>query len=102
MAGTVLALHATGTGGGTVSATVGAVAAEVRFVGSAAGALPGVLEIDVVVPAGAVGAAVPVAISVGGKQSQPGATVAVQAAQALGSEHNRDGGKCAFARISTF
>jgi uncharacterized protein (TIGR03437 family) len=84
MAGTILALYATGTGGGAVSATVGSGTAEVRFVGNAPGDLPGVVEIDVVVPAGTVGAAVPVAISVAGKQSQPGVTVAVQAAQPLG------------------
>jgi len=64
---------------GTVSVTVGGQPATVAYAGSAPGLVSGVLQLNVVVPAGAPsGANVPVVVTVGGVSSQQNATVAVQ------------------------
>jgi uncharacterized protein (TIGR03437 family) len=95
-AGSVLSLFATGEGQtspagvdgklgasplpqpvATVTATIGGVAAEVRFAGGASGQIAGVLQVNVVVPAGLAGA-VPAVITVGGVASQSGVTVVVR------------------------
>jgi uncharacterized protein (TIGR03437 family) len=60
-----------------VTVRIGGVAAEVRFAGGAAGQIAGVIQINVVVPAGLTGA-VPVVVTVGGVASQAGVTVAVR------------------------
>ena len=95
-AGSVLSLYATGEGQtvplgvdgklgaaplpqpvAPVTVKIGGVAAEVRFAGGAAGQIAGVLQVNVVVPAGLAGA-VPVVLTVGGVPSQTGVTVAVR------------------------
>ena len=95
-AGSVLSLYATGEGQtvplgvdgklgaaplpqpvAPVTVKIGGVAAEVRFAGGAAGQIAGVLQVNVVVPAGLAGA-VPVVLTVGGVPSQAGVTVAVR------------------------
>jgi uncharacterized protein (TIGR03437 family) len=95
-AGSVLSLFATGEGQtspagvdgkpgttplpqpvATVTATIGGVAAEVRFAGGASGQIAGVMQVNVVVPGGLAGA-VPVVITVGGVASQSGVTVMVR------------------------
>jgi uncharacterized protein (TIGR03437 family) len=61
----------------TVTATIGGVAAEVRSAGGIAGQIAGVMQVNVVVPAGLSGA-VPVVITIGGVASQPGVTAVVR------------------------
>ncbi len=60
-----------------VTATIGGVAAEVSYAGGAPGLIAGVMQVNVVVPAGLTGE-VPVVISAGGVASQPGVTVALR------------------------
>lgn len=63
----------------TVTATVGGVPATVNFAGSAPGLVSGVLQVNVVVPAGAPsGPAIPVVITLGGVSSQANTTIAIQ------------------------
>ena len=95
-AGSVLSLYATGEGQtlpagvdgklgavplpqpvAPVTVRIGGVAVEVRFAGGAAGQIAGVMQVNVVVPAGLTGA-VPVVLTVGGVPSQGGVTVAVR------------------------
>ena len=95
-AGSVLSLYATGEGQtappgvdgklgasplpqpvAPVTVRIGGLAAEVRFAGGAAGQIAGVMQVNVVVPAGLAGA-VPVVLTVGGVASQAGVTVAVR------------------------
>jgi uncharacterized protein (TIGR03437 family) len=95
-AGSVLSLYATGEGQtvpagvdgklgalplpqpvAPVTVRIGGVAAEVRFAGGAAGQIAGVMQVNVVVPAGLSGT-VPVVLMVGGVASQAGVTVAVR------------------------
>ena len=95
-AGSVLSLYATGEGQtvpagvdgkpaapplpqpvANVTATIGGVAVEVRYAGGAPGLVAGVMQVNVVVPAGLTGA-VPVVLTVGGVASQPGVTVALR------------------------
>ena len=60
-----------------VSLTIGGLAAEVLFAGSAPG-FAGLLQVNARIPPGVgPGAAVPVLLRVGGASSQPGVTVAV-------------------------
>jgi uncharacterized protein (TIGR03437 family) len=61
-----------------VTATVGGATATVQYAGSAQGLVDGVVQVNVVVPAGtAAGAAIPVVVRVGSSDSQPGVTIAV-------------------------
>ena len=61
-----------------VTATVGGASATVQYAGSALGLVAGVIQVNVVVPAGtAAGAAVPVSVQVGTNSTQPNVTIAV-------------------------
>jgi uncharacterized protein (TIGR03437 family) len=60
-----------------VTATVGGVDAEVQFAGEAPGLVSGVMQLNLRLPAGKTGD-LPVFVSVGGVQSQPGVTVSVR------------------------
>src|SRR5262249_19580330 len=61
-----------------VTATVRGANATVPYAGRAQGLVAGAIQVNVVVPAGTtVGAAVPVVVSVGGNNSQPGVTISV-------------------------
>lgn len=62
-----------------VTAAIGGSDALVQYAGSAPESIAGLLQVNAVVPQGiATGAAVPVAISVGGVVSQTGITIAVK------------------------
>ncbi len=62
-----------------VTATVGGVAATVQYAGSAPGIVYGVMQVNVLIPAGAPsGAAVPIQVAVAGVNSQNNVTVAVK------------------------
>jgi trimeric autotransporter adhesin len=95
--GTVITLYATGSGQGSppvpdgtpngagfdypvlpVTATIGGVAAGVGYVGGDTGLPPGMIRVDLSVPSGVTGSAVPVAIKIGSASSQPGVTIAVK------------------------
>lgn len=95
--GSVIQVYATGAGltqpaGVTGSVTSGAIApvlpvtaqiagmnAQVMFAGLAPTDVSGVLQVNVVVPAGVIpGAAIPIVIAVGGTSSQAGVTIAVE------------------------
>jgi uncharacterized protein (TIGR03437 family) len=95
-AGSVLSLYATGEGQtlpagvdgklgasplpqpvAAVTATIGGVAAQVRYAGGAPGLIAGVMQVNVVVPAG-VSRTAAVVLTVGGVASQGGVTVAVR------------------------
>ena len=61
-----------------VTATIGSLPATVLYAGAAPSLVTGALQLDIIVPAGApAGDAVPLVITVGGRQSQPGVTIAV-------------------------
>jgi len=60
-----------------VTATIGGVAAEVKYAGGASGMIAGVMQVNIAVPAGVSGN-VPVMISVGGVSSQSGVTLSVR------------------------
>jgi uncharacterized protein (TIGR03437 family) len=60
-----------------VTVAIGGVAAEVSYAGGAPGLIAGVMQVNVVVPAGVSGT-VPVVLTVGGVDSQDGVTVAVR------------------------
>ena len=94
--GSVLSLYATGEGQtfpagldgklaaaplpqpvAAVTVAIGGVAAEVSYAGGAPGLIAGVMQVNVVVPAGVSGT-VPVVLTVGGVDSQDGVTVAVR------------------------
>jgi uncharacterized protein (TIGR03437 family) len=95
-AGSVLSLYATGEGQtlpsgvdgklaapplpqpvARVTVSIGGVPAEVRYAGGATGLIAGVMQVNVVVPAGVSGTAA-VVLTVGGVASQGGVTVAVR------------------------
>ena len=61
-----------------VTATIGGVAAQVTFAGEAPGDVSGVLQVDVVVPAGVPAGPQPIVINIGGNQTQTGVTVQVK------------------------
>jgi uncharacterized protein (TIGR03437 family) len=62
-----------------VTVTIGSADAPVMYHGSAPGEVAGVLQMNAVVPPGITpGPAVPIIVTVGGKQSQGGVTIAVQ------------------------
>ncbi len=62
-----------------VSVDIGGQQASVQYAGAAPGLMPGVLQVNALIPSGvAAGAAVPVHITVGGVRSQDGVTLAVR------------------------
>jgi uncharacterized protein (TIGR03437 family) len=61
-----------------VTAAIGGATAGVGYVGGDAGLPPGMTRVDLTVPTGVTGSAVPVTITVGGASSQAGVTIAVQ------------------------
>jgi trimeric autotransporter adhesin len=61
-----------------VTATIGGVPAPVAYAGGDNGLAPGMIRVDVSVPANVSGSAVPVVVTVGNASSQPGVTIAVQ------------------------
>jgi uncharacterized protein (TIGR03437 family) len=61
-----------------VTATIGSLPATVLYAGAAPSLVTGALQFDIIVPAGApAGDAAALVITVGGRQSQPGVTIAV-------------------------
>jgi uncharacterized protein (TIGR03437 family) len=62
---------------GAVTVTIGGADAEVRYAGGAPGLIAGVMQVNVVVPAGVSGTA-PVVLTLGGVASQGGVTVVVR------------------------
>ncbi len=66
-----------------VSVTIGGVQAVVQYAGAAYGEVAGMLQINVVVPPGVSGSAVPVVVQVGNAASQAGVTIAVAASPAF-------------------
>jgi uncharacterized protein (TIGR03437 family) len=61
-----------------VTATVGGVSAKVAYAGGDTGLPPGMIRIDVNVPTGVSGNAVPIVVTIGSASSQPGVTIAVK------------------------
>jgi uncharacterized protein (TIGR03437 family) len=61
-----------------VAATIGGKSAVVQYAGGDNGLLPGTIRLDIRVPAGVTGNAVPVIVQMGGVASQPGVTIAVK------------------------
>jgi uncharacterized protein (TIGR03437 family) len=61
-----------------VTATIGGVATTVGYAGGDYGLPPGIIRLDVAVPAGVTGNAVPVVVKIGSASSQPGVTIAVK------------------------
>jgi uncharacterized protein (TIGR03437 family) len=61
-----------------VSALIGGVPAPVQFAGEAPGAVSGVLQINIQVPANAPTGNIPITIYIGANSTQPGVTVSVQ------------------------
>ncbi len=61
-----------------VTATIGGKPASVVFAGAAPGYVTGVVQLNVQVPTGVSGSALPIVVSINGTPSQTGATVAVQ------------------------
>lgn len=61
----------------TVTATVGGVAAQVQYAGSAPGLVYGVMQVNVQIPANAPAGSLPIVITVGTTSTQNGVTVAV-------------------------
>jgi len=64
--------------GGTVSATIGGQPATVEFIGAAPGLVTGVIQVNLLVPAGVTGNNLPVSLTLDGITTPVGATVAVQ------------------------
>jgi uncharacterized protein (TIGR03437 family) len=97
-AGTIVSLYGTGGGitfpasvtgsvspsnqllviNGPASATIGGQSAKVQFIGAAPGLVTGILQINLVVPAGVSGNSLPVVVTVDGVASAGGPTLAVQ------------------------
>ena len=61
----------------TISVTIGGQPASVQYAGSSPGNVAGAMRIDVQIPDGVAGSALPVVVQVGGVSSQPGVTIAV-------------------------
>ena len=61
----------------TVTVTIGGVTASVQYAGGAQGIIAGVMQVNVVIPAGLTGS-VPVMLTVGAASSQSGVTIAVR------------------------
>jgi len=62
----------------TVTATVGGLQAAVAYAGGAKGLPAGTIRVDIRVPSGVSGSAIPVAVQVGSAESQQSVTIAVQ------------------------
>jgi uncharacterized protein (TIGR03437 family) len=62
----------------SVTATVGGVSAEVLYAGGYVGGVAGVIQVNLQLPPGVTGGAVPVTLNVGGANGQAGITVAIQ------------------------
>jgi trimeric autotransporter adhesin len=78
-AATLIPQNAVVTPVGNVSVTIGGIAASVIGAISPIGSVPGLLQINVSIPANApAGAAVPVLVNIGGVDSQPGVTMAIK------------------------
>jgi uncharacterized protein (TIGR03437 family) len=65
-----------------VSVKIGGVPATIIYAGAAPGEIAGVMQLNVVIPAGVFGAAVPVVLQVGSAQSQTATTISVAASDA--------------------
>ena len=87
--GSIVSIYMTGQGGASpaltgilptnVAVTIGGIATMVQYAGQAPGEIAGLTQVNAVVPQGvAVGPTVPVAVGVGGVQSQVGVTIAVK------------------------
>ena len=63
---------------GNVTATINGVNAPVQFAGAAPGEVTGVIQVNITVPAGVSGSALPLAITINNSTSLAGPTVAVQ------------------------
>jgi uncharacterized protein (TIGR03437 family) len=63
---------------GTVTATINGVNAPVQFAGAAPGEVTGVIQVNLLVPAGVSGSTQPLAITINGVVSPPGPTVSIQ------------------------
>jgi uncharacterized protein (TIGR03437 family) len=63
---------------GLVTATINNVPATVQFAGAAPGEVTGVIQVNILVPTGISGSALPLAITINGSTSLAGPTVAVQ------------------------
>jgi uncharacterized protein (TIGR03437 family) len=63
---------------GNVSATINGVPATVQFAGAAPGEVTGVIQVNILVPTGISGSALPIAITINGATTPTGPTVAVQ------------------------
>jgi uncharacterized protein (TIGR03437 family) len=76
----------------TVTATIGGVNAPVKSAGGVTGAVPGVLEVVLQVPATLASAsAAPVVLNIGGAASQAGVTLSIKgSAQAASSDRDTD------------
>lgn len=58
--------------------TIGGTAATVQYAGPFVGGLLGILQINVTIPAGATGPAIPVVVTIGGNTTQAGVTIATK------------------------
>ncbi|HXJ43354.1 MAG TPA: protease pro-enzyme activation domain-containing protein [Bryobacteraceae bacterium] len=63
-------------------ATIGGVQAQIAYIGGTPTQVAGLFQLNVIIPPGVVGSAVPVTVQAGDVQSQPGTTIAVAAANA--------------------
>jgi uncharacterized protein (TIGR03437 family) len=63
---------------GSVSVTIGGIAAQVLYAGAAPGLVAGVFQINATLPPGVPSGAVSVVVTVGTASSQPGLTLSVQ------------------------
>jgi uncharacterized protein (TIGR03437 family) len=61
----------------TVTAQVGGQSADIQYAGAAPGLVAGVLQVNVVIPSGVTGNAVPVTLQVGTSTTQPNLTIAI-------------------------
>jgi uncharacterized protein (TIGR03437 family) len=77
-AGTLLPLANWSPGSGTVTATIGGKPATVVFAGASPADLTGVLRVDIRIPAGVTGLAIPITIAINGISSPAGPTISVQ------------------------
>jgi uncharacterized protein (TIGR03437 family) len=75
---TLMPLESWNPAASTVTASIGGVPANITFIGGAPGLLNGVYQVNLQVPPGVSGDALPVSITVDGVSTPPGPTVAVQ------------------------
>lgn len=78
--GSIVAIYLTGLGAAspTVTATIGGQSATVAYAGAAPGAVQGLYQVNVTVPASAPSGAQPLVITAAGTASQSGVTIAIQ------------------------